>query len=70
MTGQQAFKKLRAAGWVLVKRGGNHTLMARDGQTTVVPFGSLSPRAESSLRRLLLQRPTSGDKFTAEGNRR
>lgn len=61
MTGKKAIKKLRAAGWEIVKHGGKHTQMVKDGRTATIPFGSLSGRAESSLKRLLRDRPTQGD---------
>lgn len=61
MTGKQALKRLRAAGWQIVKNGGRHIHLEKGGLKATVPFGSLSSRAEGSLKRLLRKRPTAGD---------
>jgi len=59
MTGTEAVRRLRAAGWQLV-RSGKHAIMEKDGRTLTVSLGAkMSRQAESGIKRALLGRLTA-----------
>lgn len=59
MSGPDALRRLRAAGWQLLRQQGKHTVLVRDGQSTTISLGSrISPRAEQGIQRLLAERGT------------
>ena len=65
MTGKEALRRLRAAGWNVVRDTGKHAIVCRETpaanpQTcTTIPLGTkLSRRAEAGVMRLLAGRGT------------
>lgn len=63
MTGKEAVRRLRAAGWQLA-RSGKHTIMEKDGQTMMVPLGAkIGRRTEQGILRVLAGRPNGRDGF-------
>ena len=59
MSGTEALRRLRAAGWQILRQQGKHTILIRDGQSTTISLGShISEGAEQGIQRLIAGRGT------------
>ena len=59
MSGTEALRRLRAAGWQLLRQQGKHTVLVKDGRSTTISLGThISRRAEQGIQRLLDGRGT------------
>lgn len=66
MTGKEALRRLKRAGWRVLRNGKKHVVVVKDGEQVVVSRGGngLSPRAERGISRLLEGRPTRMESLT------
>lgn len=71
MTGKEALRRLRQAGWSVLRNGKKHLIMIKDGHQVVVSKGGrdFSPRQERGVWRLLDGRPTRSESLTRERQR-
>lgn len=53
MTAQDALRRLKREGWVIVRQSGSHVQLVRDGQRITVPNhrGDLTPGVERDIRK-------------------